>query len=221
MRKITVFQIVVFSSLFVIILGCTLITTSTVFSGLQLGDFRGVILFVLGLVIFYIFSLIVFRLFMWVAPLNEGEVEKDSKQEFIYHVYILFFIMIFYPVMRSGFVPYPIMRQFYLALGARLGDNTYSAGIIHDPKFIDIGENSVIGQYALLIPHAMENDRLAHYSIRIGNNVTIGAHAVVLAGCVIEDNALVATGAVVTKGTHILAGEVWGGVPAKLIRKQK
>ena len=40
-----------------------------------------------------------------------------------------------------------------------------------------------------------------------------------MAGVTIEDNALVATGAIVTKGTHISSGEVWAGVPAKCIKK--
>ena len=57
-----------------------------------------------------------------------------------------------------------------------------------------------------------------HHSVRIGNNVTIGAHSVVLAGVTVGDGALVATGAVVKKGTRIGAGEIWGGVPAKLIK---
>ena len=63
----------------------------------------------------------------------------------------------------------------------------------------------------------IENEKLAHYPVRIGNNVTVGAHSVVLAGVTIGDGALVATGAVVKKGTRIGAGEVWGGVPAKLL----
>jgi acetyltransferase-like isoleucine patch superfamily enzyme len=56
--------------------------------------------------------------------------------------------------------------------------------------------------------------------VRIGDNVTIGARAVVLAGlagCTIGDGATVAIGAVVRKGTVIGAGEVWGGVPARCI----
>jgi len=45
--------------------------------------------------------------------------------------------------------------------------------------------------------------------------VTIGGTAVVLSDVIIEDWAVVATGAVVTKGTRIKAGEIWGGMPAR------
>jgi acetyltransferase-like isoleucine patch superfamily enzyme len=141
----------------------------------------------------------------------------DSQQEFVYHVYILFYLLLFYPVMRSGFMPAPLMRAFYLALGTRLGENTYTQGILHDPPFIEIGRDSVVGQYAILVPHVIEGSRLAHHPIHVGDNVTIGAHASVLSDVTIGDGAIVATGAVVRKGTQIGAGEIWGGVPAARI----
>lgn len=218
MRKINLLQIFTFSFLFTVIAAGALIATPFLFDRFELGDFRGVILLIVGIIIFYIFSFLVFRIFLAIFPLKSGEITKSSPQEFVYHVYLLFFLILFYPLMRSGAVPLPIMRLVYIALGAKLGDNTYSSGIILDPQFVEVGSNSLIGQYALLVPHALENERLGHYPIRIGNNVTIGAHAVVLGGCVIEDNALVATGAVVKKGTHIATGEIWGGVPARRIR---
>lgn len=49
--------------------------------------------------------------------------------------------------------------------------------------------------------------------IKVGNDVWIGANAVVLKGVTIGDGAVVAAGAVVTKS--IPSMEVWGGVPAK------
>jgi acetyltransferase-like isoleucine patch superfamily enzyme len=111
------------------------------------------------------------------------------------------------------------MRVFYQVLGARLGDNTYSQGILHDPPFVEIGHDSVVGQGALLIPHVIEGERLAHFPIRIGNHVTIGANAAVLSDVEIGDHAIVATGSVVKKGSRIGPHEVWGGVPARLIKR--
>ena len=218
MRKITLSQIAAFFGMFALILAAGICTTALLFGSLPLCDFRGVVLLLLGLVLCYIYALLVFRLFLSFFPLPEGEIGIGSKEESIYHVYLLFFLLIFYPLMRSGVVPLPLMRMVYLGLGARLGDNTYSSGIILDPIFVEAGSNTLIGQYALIVPHALENERLAHYRVRIGSNVTIGAHAVILAGVTIEDGALVATGAIVKKGTHIRAGEVWGGVPARCLR---
>ncbi|XP_019154728.1 PREDICTED: gamma carbonic anhydrase 1, mitochondrial-like [Ipomoea nil] len=70
----------------------------------------------------------------------------------------------------------------------------------------------------------------------IGNNVTVG-HSAVLHGCTVEDeafvgmgatlldgvvvekNAMIAAGALVRQNTRIPCGEVWGGNPAKFLRK--
>ncbi|KAL9682645.1 hypothetical protein QQ045_014447 [Rhodiola kirilowii] len=70
----------------------------------------------------------------------------------------------------------------------------------------------------------------------IGNNVTVG-HSAVLHGCTVEDEAfvgmgatlldgvyvekhsMVAAGALVRQNTRIPCGEVWGGNPAKFLRK--
>jgi acetyltransferase-like isoleucine patch superfamily enzyme len=193
-------------------------TTAWTFGSIPLGDFRGITLVAIGVSLLYIYAIVIYRLFLKVYPLHAGEIEAGSAQESVYHIYILFYLMLFYPIMRSGFMPAPLMRMFYLAIGTRLGTNTYSQGIIHDPPFVEIGDNSVVGQYAILVPHVIEGTRLAHYPIKIGNNVTIGAHSSILSDVEIGDHATVATGAVVSKGTRIFEGETWGGVPAVRIR---
>lgn len=203
------------------ILAVTFLTVRIFFSNLALGDFRGIILFIIGTIVLYAYSLLTYRLFLKLFPLPIGQIEKSSKQEAVYHIYLLFFLVLFYPVMRSGTMPVPLLRIFYLALGARLGNNTYSSGIILDPIFVEIGDNSIVGQFALLIPHVIEGEKLAHYPIRVGNNVTVGAHSCVLAGVSIGDGAIVATGAVVSKGTQIGPGEIWGGVPAQRLSNIK
>jgi len=218
MRKITLQQIVIFLGIFGVVIVAAIATTVAVVAPLPLGDFRGVVTLIAWVALVYLYALLAFRLFLRVAPLEPGEIGHGTKQESIYHIYLLFFLLIFYPIMRSGFMPVPLMRLVYLALGARLGDNTYSSGIILDPIFVSMGRNCIVGQYALIIPHVIENEQLAHVPVRIGDNVTIGAHAVVMAGVQIGDNALVATGAVVSKNTVIGSGEIWGGVPARRLK---
>jgi acetyltransferase-like isoleucine patch superfamily enzyme len=218
MRTIKPAQIAVFMALFGVALVLTVLTVRIFPGRLPLGDFRGVAMVLAALLLLFAYSAIVYRIVLAAFPLREGEIVEGSHQEFVYHVYVLFYLLVFYPVMRSGFTPAPLMRIVYLALGARLGSNTYSQGIIHDPPFVRAGANCVIGQSALLVPHVIEGRRLAHYPITLGDNVTIGAHAVVLSGVTIGDDAIVATGAVVPKGTFIKPGEVWGGVPAKRLR---
>ncbi|MDP2835274.1 MAG: DapH/DapD/GlmU-related protein [Pseudomonadota bacterium] len=219
MRKIKPGQVLVFSTLLSLAIALAILSTQWLVGDLGLGDFRGIILLATGVGFLYIYAIALYRLLMARFPLLPGEVRQDSRQEFIYHVHVLFYLLLFYPVIRSGIPPAPFMRLFYQALGARLGNNTYSQGIIHDPLFVSIGHDSVVGQGALLIPHVIEGDRLAHYPIRIGDHVTIGANAAVLSDVEIGDHAIVATGAVVKKGSRIGAHEVWGGVPARCIKR--
>jgi acetyltransferase-like isoleucine patch superfamily enzyme len=221
MRKITPAQIAVFLCLLLLAVAAAVITTYVLLGAVPLGDFRGVVLVLAGTILLYVYATALYRLFLKVLPLRAGEIAPRSRQEFVYHVYILFFLILFYPVIRSGVLPTPLARTFYIALGAKLGSNTYSQGILHDPPFVEIGANSVVGQSALLVPHVIEGDRLAHYPIKVGDHVTIGANSVVLADVLIGDGATVAVGAVVPKGSRIGPGEVWGGVPARRIRGKR
>ncbi len=221
MRKITWQPIIVFIGFCLAIFTLATATTIMLPGKLPLGDFRGIAMVLAWVICVYAYAIAVYRLFLAAMPLPEGEIFEKSRAEFVYHVYVLFYLIFFNSIMRSGVPPIPFMRLIYLALGARLGRNTYSSGLIYDPLFVQIGDDSVIGESALLVPHVIEGARLAHYPIRIGNHVTIGAHAVVLAGAMIGDHAIVSAGALVTKDTRIGQGEVWGGIPAKLLKSRE
>lgn len=214
MRKITPLPVVVFLSLLTVVLFAAVMTTKYAFGGLPLGDFRGVILSLAGVVLVYVYAILVHRFFLRLFPLTEGEVEPDSRLEFTYYVYLLFYLILFYSLTRSRFIPVPIMRGIYLALGARLGDNTYCSGTILDPILTEVGSNTILGHNVVLYSHALEGARLAHRKIRIGDNVTIGANAIIMSGVTIGDGAIVSAGAVVLKDKTIGAGEIWGKVPA-------
>ena len=91
-----------------------------------------------------------------------------------------------------------------------------------DQGGIEIGDNALIGQQVVIatLNHDLAPDKRANMlpsPVKIGNNVWIGAHATILAGVTIGDNAVVAAGAVVTK--DVPANSVVGGVPAKIIKK--
>lgn len=192
-------------------------TNRLVIDPIPLGEYRAIAKVAGFVVLLYLWALALFRAFFATFPLPVGEIPENSRAEFVYHVYLLFFLILFYPVIRSGFIPVPLMRLFYQALGAKLGPNTYSSGLLLDPPFVEFGANCIVGQFALIVPHVIEGSKLAHYPIKAGNNVTIGAGATVLSGVTIGDGAIVSTGAVVSKNTVIGKEEIWGGIPAKLI----
>lgn len=108
-------------------------------------------------------------------------------------------------------------------LGSRcyIGPNVY-LGSLHR---LTIGEDTLVGAGAYMITanHRYEN---AHSpiadqgyvggDIHIGKRVWIGAHAILLPGVTVGDQAVVAAAAVVRQ--DIPAGEVWGGVPARFLK---
>jgi carbonic anhydrase/acetyltransferase-like protein (isoleucine patch superfamily) len=46
----------------------------------------------------------------------------------------------------------------------------------------------------------------------------VGVNVVIMSGVRIEEDAVIAAGAVVPPNTVILTGELWGGVPARKIK---
>lgn len=182
-------------------------------------DFRGVVAIVSVILLFYVLSLGVFRLIQHLMPVPAGEIPCGSQAEKRVFLYLLHYLMVFNPLIFSRTMPVPMMRLLLGALGAKIGNNSYSSGIVMDAQFVEMGHDSIIGNSAMLIPHVIEGEKMAFHPIRIGNRVTIGARAIIMADVEIGDNATVAIQAVVTKGTRIPAGEVWGGTPARCLKR--
>lgn len=140
---------------------------------------------------------------------------------------------------------------FYRAIGVKIGENTNIVGPLLMPVdgrgFIEIGSNTRlnaltrfgpngsgirIGNQCRIGPrvsfecggHSIFYDEKVGRSfdskeIIIEDQVWIGANAVILQGVVIGQRSVVAAGAVVTKS--IPPDSLWGGVPAKEIKKIK
>jgi len=218
MRSITGPQVAVFFLLFSLSIALGVATTWLGLGKLPLGDFRGVVLVVAGVVLIYLYAFAIYRLFLHFMPLPEGELAEGSRGEFAAQVNILFYLLLFNSLIRTHFLPVPLMRLVYQALGTRMGANTYSAGVILDPPLTELGANCIIGHDAVLFSHAIEGHHFALARIKAGDNVTIGATAVIMSGVTIGDGAIVSAGAVVLKDTVIGAHEIWGGVPAKRLK---
>jgi acetyltransferase-like isoleucine patch superfamily enzyme len=94
---------------------------------------------------------------------------------------------------------------------------------------ITLGNNILIGGGVTIVDtdfHSLnpihwhtdqDAENMKSVPVIIGNNVFIGMDAIILKGVSIGNNSIVASGSVVSKSIPI--GEVWGGNPAKFIRK--
>jgi len=173
---------------------------------------------VFSLIFWFLDGIILFRLAMWLFPLQQGAITSGTRQELIYDIlYLPFTLFLIVPTTASKLTPPPVSRLLYKALGSRIGTNSYpSTATLFDPIFVHVGDSVIFGHNSTLVPHIFETGKpLSFHSIQVGNNVTLGVNAVVLAGTSIGDGAVIAAGAVVPKFTRIETGEVWGGIPAR------
>ena len=93
-------------------------------------------------------------------------------------------------------------------------------GLIHDPHLVEIEEGVIIGEAALILPHAISTApelMLTIDRVKIRRGAIVGAGAVLLPGVEVGENSTVAANAVVPAGTKIPPYQIWGGVPAKNI----
>lgn len=118
--------------------------------------------------------------------------------------------------------------EMFARTGALLeiGDNTFiNYGCsISATDLVRIGRDCSIGTYVMIMDnhfHSLEpekrNVQPPSEPIIIGDNVWLGARAIVLAGVTIGDGSVVAAGSVVTK--DVPPRTLVGGVPAREIRK--
>ena len=91
-------------------------------------------------------------------------------------------------------------------------------------KSIEIGHNVSLSAHCMIISTGLDaeslfNDKKLHRGkgIQIGNNVQIGAGAIILDGVKIGNNVIIGAGAVVTKDIESYSIAV--GNPAKILRK--
>jgi acetyltransferase-like isoleucine patch superfamily enzyme len=93
---------------------------------------------------------------------------------------------------------------------------------------ITIGDSALIGEYVSIRDNAhslgdtkcpVRGQGYDVAPVLIGNDVWIGRGAAILKGVTIGDGAVIGANAVVTKDVPSM--EVWGGIPAKFLRRRK
>jgi len=117
-------------------------------------------------------------------------------------------------------LPAVIRGEEHITIGNNVSINAFAH--IWGQGGIAIGNDCLIASHVTLttlthdLKGARYRDTLVSLPIKIGNNVWIGTHAVILPGVTLGDGAVVGAGAVVTKDVpprHVVAG-----TPAKVLR---
>ena len=102
--------------------------------------------------------------------------------------------------------------------------NTNSGDItIGDYSFAGSGVSILTGSHDVELTGLPRRDseETKGRDVIIGDGVWLGSNCTILGPCKIGDNAVIAAGAVVTPGTEVEEGTVYGGVPAKKISEIK
>lgn len=163
-------------------------------------------------------TLVVMALVRQRWPLREGTLPlATDSQSVVWKLLGYLYVTHLWPLINANLVPVNLRAPAFSLLGASIGSSVMIGGKILDPSLVEIGAYTMLGEDSLLTAHAVEGDRVDLGRIVIGRNVTVGVKAVILPDVKVGDGAIVAAGAVVTKGTRIPAGEIWGGVPARKI----
>ena len=103
----------------------------------------------------------------------------------------------------------------------KIGNVTYNNSLVDSlvPEFVEIGDNFISAPGSIILSHdASLLSQYKEYRVQktvIGDNVFLGANAVVLAGVSIGDGAIIGAGSVVT--TNVKKNAVMAGNPAKQI----
>jgi len=95
----------------------------------------------------------------------------------------------------------------YIRVGART--NIQDGSVVHVSRGMQptiIGEDVLIGHLAMV--HGCE----------LHDRAFVGFGAIVMDGCVIESDGMLAAGAMLTPGKRIPSGQLWSGRPAKYMR---
>jgi len=100
-----------------------------------------------------------------------------------------------------------------IRIGART--NIQDGSVIHvdSPKAgDDVGHPTIIGADVLIGHLAMVHGCILH------DRAFVGLGAIVMDGCEIESDAMLAAGAMLTPGRKVPSGQLWAGRPAKYVR---
>jgi FkbH-like protein len=106
-----------------------------------------------------------------------------------------------------------------------LGREVQLWGDILDPDLTFIGDQAVIGWQARLVAHAFNVNPDGSYTfvtapIHVGARATIGGGCVVSMGCRIGEDAVLEAGSRMPPFAEIPRAEVWGGDPARFLRRR-
>ncbi|MGY5860768.1 MAG: DapH/DapD/GlmU-related protein [Candidatus Thorarchaeota archaeon] len=143
-----------------------------------------------------------------IPRLEDGYYKQETEDWLLYEFAQVYYILI--PYFAGFFSIFLDTSPRHMLFGAKIGKNTVIGnGRMFNPERTVIGENCFFGYDAILSGHVYESGCLYLKKVKLGNNVTVGSNAVILAGADIGDNVLVAATSVVPKDKVVPPNSIW------------
>ena len=176
-----------------------------------------------GFFIFGFTLLIVVSIYNWllptkVRPFKGGYYSIKAVPWFLHNG--LFYLV------RFTFLPFVTLTPFGIlflkAMGMKLGRHVFiNTEYISDPQLITLGDDVAIGGSVRIFAHYGGHGNLVVAPVHIEERATIGLAATIMGDVHIGADATLLAHSVLMPGSRVGKGEVWGGIPARRIRREE
>ena len=153
--------------------------------------------------------LAMFKLSRHVIPyLENGRYPPETEEWVLYEIYAVYYQI--YRKFQWFFSVFLENRVIHQLFGAKIGKGTIIGNaLLPTPDRTEVGENCLIGYGAILGAHVYEDRTLYLKTIKLGDNVTVGGYAIILAGAEIGNNVIIGANTVVPKDRVIPPNTIW------------
>jgi len=152
---------------------------------------------------------------------KEGIFQRDNSNK-DYRYWCLRNTIKRWPIWLSHKFPIPFFDNLcFKMFGVK---TTFSNSLFEgwvDCEFIEFGNNVILGQASIIQSALIIGDFLIIKKTKIGENVKIGAHSVVMPGSQIERDCILAASSVTTVGQRLEEGWIYIGAPAAKFKRNR
>ncbi len=175
-----------------------------------------------ALVVFYAWLVFWTIVALWLLrslfPIREGVLSFATNPGAVYAWVLHSFLCVFnlFAHYHNGLLPPMLRKPFHWLIGARQEGSYFNMpGILTEPFLASVADAVTLDHESLILAHAVTVDSVVLKRVTIREGATIGPRSVLMPGVVVGAGAEVAPLSLVSIGTRMPPGEVWGGVPAR------
>lgn len=107
---------------------------------------------------------------------------------------------------------------FYRLMGAKIGSRTVINTVhVYDCNLLEMGDDVTIGGSAVVMAHMGQDDDVYIAPVVLEDRASLGQGAIVFPGAHIGEGAVVGAGSVVPRDFEVPAGTKWSGVPIERV----